>query len=176
MVPSSVRSEKGPRGHSVTGQGVLSCELGEGELSGQAEPYTDQSRPWKFPSFGNKVGWKNPLPGSILHLAQRPCELSPGQPQRPVPDALKLGVSQAPNGLLQGFSCVATSGLFPSSSPPHPPSCLRAPPASPACLTNPCLTVARETASLATSPHPYDKCAGEGTASASLLGLLQAPF
>lgn len=63
-----------------------------------------------------------------------------------------------------GFHALLPLGAsLPPLLPTSPLPCLRAPPVSPACLGNPCLPVARETTSLATSRLPYDMYArGKG--------------
>lgn len=112
-----------------------------------------------------------PLLRSTLFLNQRPLELVPRAALLSLCDALEVRAPQVPNGLLHGFHApLPFDASFPPPLPTSPPSsCLRAPPVSPACLGNPCLPVARETTSLATSRHPYDMYTREGTAPASCL-------
>lgn len=136
-----------------------------GQSRSQKMPFTEAGAPpWGLPAPTGRS--EAPFPRPSLFLTWR----SLGRLAIPVCDALEVRVSPVPNGLLHRFSCPALWSLLPPLFTSPPFSCLRVPPVSPAFLSNPCLPVARETTSLATSRHPYDMYTWEGKVPASCLG------
>lgn len=154
---------------------------------GERDNPMGQGRPGKLPSPGmglllgaalhpsvpgGRLEAPLPRPTPPLSDSEAPGTGPQGRLAITVSDALEVRDSPEPNGLLHGFSCPATSQCLPPPLSVSPLPRLRAPPVSPACLGNPCLPVARETTSLATSWHPYDMYMWEGKVPASRLGCL----
>lgn len=168
-------------GQRVGAQSCWACQW-RLVLWGHEDP---TGRHWKLPSTRNRAppqGGPVPFPtqrqvGSPsprthrLYDSEAPWAGPKSCLAIPVCDALEMRVSQASVVYRTRFHAPLPLGAsLPSPLPAAPPSsCLGAPPVSPACLGNPCLPVARETTSLATSRHPYDMYTQEGKDPASCL-------